>query len=167
MPRPESVHASRREEAGSKLSLWLGGRNEGRPEQGKVKMCWQWESRKGRRGDQCDFLECQCDAIGVGFDDLRLRIQIAEMEEAMAPITIKSQNTAHAKDEWIRKRLSKADQALNPEDKPGRNAMTLVRGNRYVEPVELTRQCNGRVNEDGITPEEDEDAPRETFCDVR
>lgn len=45
--------------------------------------------------------------------------------------------------------------------------MTLVRGNRYVEPLELTRQCNGRVNEHGITPQEDEDAPRESFCDVR
>jgi len=34
--------------------------------------------------------------------------------------------------------------------KPGRNAMTLVRGNRFVEPLELCVQCNGRVNEDGM-----------------
>jgi len=93
--------------------------------------------------------------------------KVKEMEEAMAPVTVKSPKCAHAADPWIQKRLSAADKAMNPLDKPGRNAMTHVRGNRLVEPLELTRQCNGRVNPDGITPQEDEDAPRDTFCDVR
>mmetsp|Transcript_42211 Transcript_42211/g.99025 ORF Transcript_42211/g.99025 Transcript_42211/m.99025 type:complete len:894 (+) Transcript_42211:165-2846(+) len=93
--------------------------------------------------------------------------KIAQMEQAMSTVSIKSPHVFHAADPWIKKRLSATDKKLAPEDKPGRNAMTLVRGNRYVEPLELTRQCNGRVNEHGITPQEDEDAPRESFCDVR
>mmetsp|Transcript_30815 Transcript_30815/g.62453 ORF Transcript_30815/g.62453 Transcript_30815/m.62453 type:complete len:432 (-) Transcript_30815:790-2085(-) len=86
----------------------------------------------------------------------------------------------HAKDPWIFKRLPKNQRAPlhageAEEDtrlrvamnSPARNAMTLVRGSIYVEPLELTRQCPGRVNKDGIRPEEDEDAPRDGFCDVR
>jgi hypothetical protein len=93
----------------------------------------------------------------------KLKVQ----EEAMTPINIKSDLVLHAADEWISMRLSKTDRVKPPSEKPGRNAMTLVRGNIYAEPLELARQCNGRVNSNGITPEEDEDAPRDTFCDVR
>ena len=42
-----------------------------------------------------------------------------------------------------------------------------MRGNRYVEPLELAVQCCGRVNEMGIPPSMDEDAVRDTYCDVR
>jgi hypothetical protein len=37
----------------------------------------------------------------------------------------------------------------------------------WLEPLELSRQCCGRVNNMGIKPEENDDALRETFCDVR
>uniref|UniRef100_A0A7S4PRR9 MATH domain-containing protein n=1 Tax=Guillardia theta TaxID=55529 RepID=A0A7S4PRR9_GUITH len=88
------------------------------------------------------------------------------MKEAMAQINIKGDAVLHAADEWIKKRLGR-NKDMNPADLPGRNALTLVRGNRFVEPMELCRQCNGRVNRDGITPDEDEDAPKDYFCDVR
>mmetsp|Transcript_17323 Transcript_17323/g.14209 ORF Transcript_17323/g.14209 Transcript_17323/m.14209 type:complete len:470 (+) Transcript_17323:152-1561(+) len=95
----------------------------------------------------------------------------ASMHKAMSVINVPAGSANHAADEWIKKKLPKADLVRNdqadPSTKPGRNAMTLVRGNRFVEPLELCVQCNGRVNEDGVTPEDDEDAPRDVFCDVR
>eukprot|EP00277_Geminigera_cryophila_P043733 CAMPEP_0173083324 /NCGR_PEP_ID=MMETSP1102-20130122/19305_1 /TAXON_ID=49646 /ORGANISM="Geminigera sp., Strain Caron Lab Isolate" /LENGTH=1085 /DNA_ID=CAMNT_0013960083 /DNA_START=111 /DNA_END=3368 /DNA_ORIENTATION=- len=58
--------------------------------------------------------------------------------------------------------------ALNGDpDTNARVAMTLVRGNMWLEPLELTRQCCGRVNGMGINPLENDDATREAFCDVR
>jgi hypothetical protein len=33
--------------------------------------------------------------------------------------------------------------------------------------MELARQCNGRVNVHGVRPEENDDLPRDDFCDVR
>lgn len=53
------------------------------------------------------------------------------------------------------------------EETNARVAMTLVRGNMWLEPLELSRQCCGRVNKDGIKPEENDDALRDAFCDVR
>ncbi|EKX49864.1 hypothetical protein GUITHDRAFT_135563 [Guillardia theta CCMP2712] len=92
----------------------------------------------------------------------------------------------HAADPWIFNCLPKAVQKPKPGEKQsdesgrtairvraaleastGRNCMTLVRGGVWMEPKELTRQCHGRVNRDGITPEEDEDQPLDGFCDVR
>jgi len=48
----------------------------------------------------------------------------------------------------------------------GKDAMTMVRGGWYGNPVELQQQCGGRVNRD--TPlSDDDDLPRDSFCDVR
>ena len=49
----------------------------------------------------------------------------------------------------------------------GGHAHGCVRGNMWLEPLELTRQCNGRVNVHGVKPEENDDALRDGFCDVR
>eukprot|EP00802_Teleaulax_amphioxeia_P003602 Tamp_03605.p1 GENE.Tamp_03605~~Tamp_03605.p1 ORF type:complete len:928 (+),score=215.99 Tamp_03605:206-2989(+) len=95
------------------------------------------------------------------------------MDKAMSVINIVDPVVYHAADEWIIKKLPQKERQefkANPalaESKPGRNAMTFVRGGRYVEPMELCVQCNGMVNADGVTPQEEEDAPRDVFCDVR
>mmetsp|Transcript_35536 Transcript_35536/g.83222 ORF Transcript_35536/g.83222 Transcript_35536/m.83222 type:complete len:245 (+) Transcript_35536:2-736(+) len=100
------------------------------------------------------------------------RGKLESMYAAMAKVTIDNSSPAvlHANDPWIREKLAKDGEEVDDAmaaARPGRNAMALTRGGMLVEPLELAKQCSGRVNSDGIPPWEDEDAPRDTFCDVR
>mmetsp|Transcript_11654 Transcript_11654/g.29085 ORF Transcript_11654/g.29085 Transcript_11654/m.29085 type:complete len:294 (+) Transcript_11654:1455-2336(+) len=98
--------------------------------------------------------------------------KLDDMYAAMAKVKIDNAHPTvlHANDPWIKESLSKDGEEIDDAAaaaRPGRNAMTLTRGGMMVEPLELAKQCCGRVNADGIPPWEDEDALRDTFCDVR
>jgi len=77
-------------------------------------------------------------------------------------------NLAYTSKEWplgIPVTAQGADMTGNPG--VGKNAMTLVRGGWYGEFEDTAFQCAGRVNCDLPGADDEDEFPRDSFCDVR